>query len=117
MEDGCSTVTSSDKSGRLAGPVTIGGTVFLKVKRCRLCNLRNTDRNPIREGPSGVEVRPFLIWGRGPSTDPGGRFCKICTLTYTIGGYSSEHPDVDRFIAEIKESRKCNRSGMLVAKA
>ena len=114
-------MTGSDNTNRrLAGPVTIGETVFLKVKRCRLCNLCNTDRNPIREGPSGVEERPFVIWGRGPCTDPTGRFCKVCMLTYTIGGFSSEHPDVDRFIVSLKESRQLHqewdagREGMIV---
>ena len=58
-------MTGSDNTNRrLAGPVTIGETVFLKVKRCRLCNLCNTDRNPIREGPSAVEARSQALAAR-----------------------------------------------------
>ena len=107
------TSSSSKASGKSAaksvrsvstvgGPVTIGQTVFLCVKRCPLCQKKNTYSNPVPRGPFGVEEFPFLIWNRGTSEDPKGRFDKACTRAYEDGGYSAEFTSVDQLV----EARK-----------
>lgn len=88
------------------GPVTIGETVFLKVKRCPLCDGCNTDDSILKKGPWGVENFLFLAWNRGTPENPVGRFDRICVITFEQGGFDTEYTNVDAFIAKRKDCRK-----------
>ena len=104
-DDNVSEATSSRsrKSSVVSGaPVVSGGRIFTVVKRCPLCMLRNCDPNVITSGPQGIELHPFLIWQRGSSGNPPGRFDKICSGVWTEGGFDQEHSSPDEFIEKRK---------------
>eukprot|EP00959_Pyramimonas_sp_CCMP1952_P408465 8560728-Pyramimonas_sp.AAC.1 len=77
MAESVSSKSSGAAGGRplstVGGPVTIGTTVFVCVKRCPLRLKCNADERPLQFGPNGVDVFPFLPWGRGSSENPVGR--------------------------------------------
>ena len=95
---GGSRSSKSKRSSIVGGPQTIAGIIFIKIKRCAFCTLRNCDPNPIRIGPNGVEAIAWLIWGRGTSQNPEGRCCRICILVWTVGGFCTENEDIDAFL-------------------
>lgn len=94
----------------VVGPTEVGGKVFLKVKRCPLCGGTNTDSNPIQGGgPFGAQRQPFLLWARGSSESPEGRYDKICAETWVLSGLCNELEDVDAFVAARKSSPQLSR--------
>ena len=76
-----------------AGPCTVDGTIFLRVRTCGACGIKNTDLNEIT-GPSSMANQKFTVWNRGTSTDPRTSHDKICHLTFLHGGFAEEQlPD------------------------
>ena len=86
------------------GPVNINGIVFLKIRRCALCLLTNTDENVITAGPWRRELYPYQVWQRGPPENPSGQNDRVCTLVYVEGGVINEYADVGAFIEARKET-------------
>lgn len=91
----------------LGGPTTIDGTVFDLVKRCPLCQLCNTDANPVTTGV--YSSSKFLPWARGTPECPVGRICKVCACTWQDGGFSAEHDCPDAFV----QARAADRTGSI----
>ena len=84
------------------GPVTMHGLVFMKVRRCPLCSLSNTDLNPISTFPHGPESSITVPWYRGSNTNPESKHDKICMIAYHQGGFFAAYNDPAAFI----EARK-----------
>ena len=83
----------------VGGPTVVDGVTFFRVKRCPLCDNCNIDPNPILgSGPFGNLTIRFLVWARGTSTNPVGRYCKICWFVWIEGAFSAEYPDTDHFL-------------------
>lgn len=85
-----------------SGPITVDGVTFLKIKRCPMCNLCNSDPNPITGGPRGIDKEPFVMWHKGTQQLPEGRFCRVCVQVFSIAGFAHELKNVDTFL----EARK-----------
>lgn len=84
------------------GPVTIDGVVYLKVRRCPLCTLTNTDDNIVPTGP--LSETPKMMWNQGTSTNPVNRIHRVCWMTWTYGGFAAEYDgDLDNFLEKRKE--------------
>lgn len=81
----------------------MNGRVFLRIKRCPLCLLTNSDANPLKAGPLGADVQDCLPWHRGTTEDPESRFDRICTTAYDLGGFCSEYDSPDDLIVARKE--------------
>ena len=82
--------------------MVVHGKVFTTVKRCPFCLLKNCDDNPIPRGPWGFQNHTFLIWDRGTSEAPVGRFCRICALVWVQAGFDSEFRGPDEFLEKRK---------------
>lgn len=80
------------------GPVVINGLVFVRIRRCPLCTLTNTDANPIKSGPLGETEH--MMWHQGSSSNPMGRIHRVCWIVFTTGGFAHEHNgDLDAYLA------------------
>eukprot|EP00959_Pyramimonas_sp_CCMP1952_P200038 4184047-Pyramimonas_sp.AAC.1 len=93
---------SSRGSSSGAGMVTIDGTTFMRVKTCPLSGVKNTDPNPVTEGPHGPEKNKFAIWDRGGPQKPSGNYERISMLTYHHGGFAHRSPDIIKFVEELE---------------
>jgi len=71
------------------GPVTIDGTIYMKVRRCPLCTLTNTDPNIVQSGP--LAETSTMMWNQGTATNPIGRIHRICWLVWTYGGFAADY--------------------------
>jgi hypothetical protein len=88
-------------SGRM-GPVDVDGVVFLKVRQCPLSGAKNTDLNIITEGAWGPAFSKHVIWNRGSSQNPAGRFERLSALTWEHGGFADTWPSIDDFAGQVK---------------
>ena len=109
-----SNTSSRSKKGSLAassgscdilekGPVTKNGIVYLKVRRCPLCRLLNTDPNPVKSGP--LAASPTVVWHQGNATNPTGRVDRICFIVFSQGGFAEQFESLDAFLQARKEQR------------
>ena len=78
------------------------GTVFLKVKTCIACGIKNTDTNEIQKG-SFAENR-YTVWHRGTSIDPSSKDCRVCHMTYQIGSFGEEGESIEAFCTKMRKS-------------
>ncbi|CAE7368604.1 ANKRD50 [Symbiodinium necroappetens] len=78
------------------------GTVFLKVKTCIACGIKNTDTNEIQKG-SLAENR-YTVWHRGTSIDPSSKDCRVCHMTYQIGSFGEEGESIEAFCTKMRKS-------------
>ena len=63
---------------------------------------KNTDCNVISSGKWGPELSTFVIWHRGSSQSPDGRFGRVSILTWQHGGFADQWPDPDEFVKQLK---------------
>ena len=56
----------------------------VKVKECKACKHKSTDKNPIASGPFGVMISACIIWLYGTAGCPSGDYCKICYTTFKL---------------------------------
>ena len=82
---------------------TVNGVVFFRVTTCPCCGLKNTDENITKRGPWGPEFSQYMVWFRGTSTSPDGKYCKVGVLTWQHGGFADEHPRCDDFMKSLKD--------------
>ena len=95
-------VRSSGSGSKSSSPTTVDGTVFLKVKGCPMSGKKNTDCNVITSGKWGPEFSKFVIWHRGSSQNPDGRFERVSILTWQHGGFADQWPDPEDFVKQLR---------------
>lgn len=100
---------ASAKSGRSrvsndfqAGPVMIDGQLFVRLKRCSLCGVMNSDPNTLRCGPFGPDTSKFQIWAKGSSIKPEGPLDKACGLAFVQGVFLAQFATVEAFEVALK---------------
>ena len=99
--------TASSSAGIISKEsTTIDGTVFMKIRACPLSGKKNTDLNPVATGKYGPTFSKHVIWHRGQSTMPEGRYDRISILTWQHGGFADQWPDVEKFEAELVSDRQ-----------
>ena len=88
--------------------VSQDGVVFLRVRSCSACGVKNTERNEITAATLfGQEKNPYTVWNRGTSLDPRTNHCKICDLTFVQGGFNtadSQTITFEEFSEKMKQS-------------
>ena len=88
--------------------VSHDGVVFLRVRSCTACGVKNTERNEITAATLfGQEKSPYTVWNRGTSLDPRTNHCKICELTFVQGGFNaadSQTITFEDFSEKLKQS-------------
>ena len=98
----------SDASAPGCPAVSQDGVVFLRVRSCTACGVKNTDPNEITASTLfGPEKNPYTVWNRGSSIDPRTKHCKICDLTFVQGGFNaadSQTLTFDDFSEKLKHS-------------
>jgi hypothetical protein len=97
----CSGRTLASSVGIL-GPLEVDGEVFLKVRQCPLSGVKNTDPNIIVDGSWGPSFSKNVIWNRGSSQNPLGRFERVSVLTWEHGGFADACPNIDDFCVQVK---------------
>ncbi len=118
MSDSVSVSSFSSKSSsgsRGAGilsndPVTIDGTTFLKIRQCPASGVKNSDANVIRTGKWGPTYSKYAMWQRGSSTNPDSRYERVSVLTWKVGGFADEFPNMDDFVMNMKDNPRRPRS-------
>ena len=94
------------------GPsVVVEGTVFLRKKTCSCCGIHNTCPNEILGSSTlSAEKQKFTLWIRGTPTDPVGKHCRVCSLTYVHGGFTEEPncPNIDMFSEKMRKTPELN---------
>lgn len=101
-------VAGSEQSTAGAPAVSQDGVVFLRVRSCSACGVKNTERNEITAATLfGQEKNPYTVWNRGTSLDPRTNHCKICDLTFVQGGFNtadSQTITFEAFSEKMKQS-------------
>ena len=95
-------VRSTGSGGKSSSPTTVDGVVFLKVKQCPMSGKKNTDLNVIPSGRWGPDYSKHLIWHRGNSLNPEGKFERVSILAWQHGGFADQWPDPDEFLKQLK---------------
>ena len=99
---------ASDKLEK--GPVMLHGMLFLKIKRCPFCLMRNCDDNLIRSGPFGPDFSAFQVWAKGSATKPEGQVDKVCQLAFVHGGFAAQFGgSVEAFLDARRKDPQLNK--------
>ena len=96
-----SSATSGTSRGK--GPHEIDGRIFLRVKSCPCCGIKNTDLNLVQRGRYGPDFSKHTLWFRGTSENPDSRYCKLGVLTWQHGGFADQHETMDLYVAAMKK--------------
>ena len=105
---------SSSSAGSGRGPVEVDGVVFLRSKTCPLSGLKNTDLNPMLQGPLGRSFSKFAVWHRGSSQNPQSRFERVSVMTWEHGGFADRFPNMDQFAEKLQAENACRPSSKLL---
>lgn len=86
--------------------ISVDGLMFSCERECMLSGNKNTDLNPVKKGlysaEDGGEEYKHVIWNRGTSTAPRGRYERISVLAWQHGGFADVYPCIETFAAQLR---------------
>ena len=86
--------------------ISVDGLMFSRQRECVLSGNKNTDINPVKLGAysfeEGKAEYKYVIWNRGTSTAPKGRYDRISVLTWQHGGFAYVDPNIETFAAKLR---------------
>ena len=90
--------------------ISVDGLMFSRQRECVLSGNKNTDINPVKLGAysfeEGKAEYKYVIWNRGTSTAPKGRYDRISVLTWQHGGFADMYPNIETFAAQLRLNEK-----------
>lgn len=85
-------------------PTEVAGNVFMKVRQCPASGVKNTDKNVIKQGKWGPDFSKYVVWHRGTSQNPDGRYERVSVLVWQHAGFAdiTGMQDMDSFVQKLK---------------
>ena len=80
----------------------VQGLATGKVKICKLCQAKSTDRSPLTLGV-GIQAKwgSLIPWGHGTPDKPVGRYDLICVRTFHTGSFEAEFGPITNYNTEV----------------